>query len=400
MTAASKKILQFIKKNIPIAFSKQRLSVTSKRMITEIINTMKTAVYSYDKNASFREHVLKDDELPKGNDYEYIVDEIKNELNHNKTIGKKYSFTINSRTFTIYAVYPYKQSENTIDKDKIYNVLDKAIKKMYVWLFIANHFSEINCCPDLTIYWYLTNHTKTLPNENEIIGRVNVNSAFTRACPKTANLIYIFREEEWFKVFIHESFHSLGLDFASLSEKVANKAMFSIFPIDCDLRFSEAYTECWAEIINVIFTCIIEYNYNGSDINIHKLSREIENKMQDEIIFSLFQMSKILHHNHITYEELFKKNEYKEASNVFSYFILKTIFLFYYNDFMEWTSDHNNGTIQFNQTQTNILSLVRFIREHCRKSELVNVIHVLETNIDKLSNIPEMQTLRMSITSI
>jgi len=136
MTAASKKILQFIKKNIPIAFSKQRLSVTSKRMITEIINTMKTAVYSYDKNASFREHVLKDDELPKGNDYEYIVDEIKNELNHNKTIGKKYSFTINSRTFTIYAVYPYKQSENTIDKDKIYNVLDKAIKKkcMYGYL--------------------------------------------------------------------------------------------------------------------------------------------------------------------------------------------------------------------------------------------------------------------------
>jgi hypothetical protein len=361
MTVDSKKLLKFIKKNIPVSFPKQHLSHTSKMLIKQIVDTMEMAVHSFNQIPDFREHVLKQDEFPKGKDYEYVVEDIKTELFHSKKLGKEYSFTIGSRTFTIYAVYPYKDAWNTTDANKIYNVLDKAIKKMYVWLFIANHFSDMNCSSHLTIYWYLTKHAKTLPNENEIIDRIHVNSAFTMACSENANEMYIFREEEWFKVFIHESFHSLGLDFASLSEKDANNAMFSIFPVHCDLRFSEAYTECWAEIINVLFTCILEYSCDESHINMDTLSRKIENKLQDEIMFSLFQFSKILRHNKITYSDLFKKNEYKESSNVFSYYILKTIFLFFYNDFIEWTAEHNDGTLQFKQTQSNVLSLVQFI---------------------------------------
>jgi hypothetical protein len=65
-----------------------------------------------------------------------------------------------------------------------------------------------------------------------------------------ANGIYIFRKEEWFKVFIHETFHSLGLDFARMPEESANQALFSIFPVRCDYRFYEAYTETWATILH------------------------------------------------------------------------------------------------------------------------------------------------------
>jgi len=400
MTVDSKKLLKFIKKNIPVSFPKQHLSHTSKMFMKQIVDTMEIAVHSFHQIPDFRYHVLKEDEFPKGKEYEYVVEDIKTELFHSKKLGKEYSFTIGSRTFTIYAVYPYKETGNTTDANKIYNILDKAIKKMYVWLFIANHFSDMHCSPHLNIYWYLTKHAKTLPNENEIIDRIHVNSAFTMACSENANEMYIFREEEWFKVFIHESFHSLGLDFASLSEKVAHNAMFSIFPVHCDLRFSEAYTESWAEIINVLFTCILEYSCDESNINMDTLSRKIENKMQDEIMFSLFQFSKILRHNKMTYSDLFKKNEYKESSNVFSYYILKTIFLFFYNDFIEWTAEHNDGTLQFKQTQSNVLSLVQFIREHCRKTEFMKTINVIESIINKLPNGPEMQTLRMSITAL
>ena len=129
------------------------------------------------------------------------------------------------------------------------------------------------------------------------------------------------------------------------------------------------------------------------------LSRKIENKMQDEIMFSLFQFSKILRHNKMAYSDLFKKNEYKESSNVFSYYILKTIFLFFYNDFIEWTAEHNDGTLKFKKTQTNVLLLVQFIREHCRKREFMRIINVLESIMDRLPNGPEMQTMRMSITT-
>ena len=384
-------ILTFVKKNIPIKLPKQHVSDTSKTLLGGIVNQMELAVNSWKLNQTYRERILSPDEFPKGGDFDHIVEDVKKEiLSYKHHLGKQYSFVIGSRTFTIYAIYPYPYKNST---------LDSAIKKMYVWLFVANHFAEPECSPNLTIYWYLTKRNKRLPREHTIIDRHHVNTAFTMACPLHDNSIYIFREEEWFKVLIHESFHSLGLDFAKMPETLTNEAVFSIFPVKCDLIFAEAYTECWAEIINVLFISVGEYTCKDTSIYIHKLSRSIENKMENERLFSLFQMSKVIAHNKMKYVDMFKANSYKEGSNVFSYYILKSIMIFFYNDFIEWSAVNNRGTVAFKKTQENILSLVKFIKDKHNNPEFMRIVDVFENAMSKLP--PKhmvMETMRMSIS--
>ena len=296
-------------------------------------------------------------------------------------------------------IYPFRSSVN---KKNTYKLFDSYIKKIYIWLFIANHFSNSACSPQITIYWYLTEQKKILPLEPVPINRENVNTAFTLACPTSANVIYIYRMEEWFKVLIHESFHTFGLDFANMDETISRREIFSIFNINCDLRLSETYTEFWAEVINVLFVCVNQYNCNESMIHIHKLAKNIENKMQNERLFSIFQMCKVLKHYKINYIDLYKPStvsKYEEKSNVFSYYILKCIILFHYNEFIEWCMTHNNGSFQFEKSQMNIMEFIAFIKKKYNNAEFVTIIATIESWLSTTTqNGWIMDTMRMSIS--
>ena len=55
--------------------------------------------------------------------------------------------------------------------------------------------------------YLFTNHKKLLPSKEIILNTSHVNSAYTYACRE--DTMTIFRQEEWFKVFIHETFHCM-----------------------------------------------------------------------------------------------------------------------------------------------------------------------------------------------
>jgi hypothetical protein len=258
----------------------------------------------------------------------------------------------------------------------------------------------------------MTNHKKMLPEiNNELLDGVHANTAFTFACPTASNEIYIFRNEEWFKVFIHESFHCFGLDFSTLSEaeKETEKKMFSIFPVKCNLRLYETYTETWGEIINTIFISVNTYSCNENKINMNKLSKTIENHLYNEQMFSLFQCSKVLHYLNIKYRELYEKKDhahetYREKTHIFSYYILKSIVIFYYNDFIEWCIIHNNNSIQFTQTQENINQFFEFIKSKYNSHDFLRTIEIFENwfwfskERNQYNKKWELKTMRMSIS--
>jgi hypothetical protein len=258
----------------------------------------------------------------------------------------------------------------------------------------------------------MTNHKKLLPEiHGEPLKSIHANTAFTYACPITSNEINIFRNEEWFKVLVHESFHCFGLDFANMNEQETDKNMFSLFPINCDLRFYETYTEIWAEIINVIFISVNTYSCNESKINIDKLSKTIENHLYNEQIFSMFQCAKVLNHIGLKYRELYENSEYakikrneiyKEETHIFSYYILKSIIMFYYNDFIEWCKKHNENYIHFTKTQENINSLFYFIKSKYNSDEYLRTIENFENwfskNKNKHGKTNELKTMRMTIS--
>jgi hypothetical protein len=63
----------------------------------------------------------------------------------------------------------------------------------------------------------------------------------------------LYRMEEWFKVFIHETFHCLGLDFSGMNVSNSNKQILQLFPgcsRDMDVRVYETYCEIWAETLD------------------------------------------------------------------------------------------------------------------------------------------------------
>jgi hypothetical protein len=106
---------------------------------------------------------------------------------------------------------------------------------------------------NLTIYIYLTQEKKRLPNDpNAVLGRENANTAFTTSCTSDTE-IHLYREEEWFKVFIHETIHSYGLDFSTMNNSSANAQIRKIFGVSSDVRLYESYTEYWAEIVHMCF---------------------------------------------------------------------------------------------------------------------------------------------------
>ena len=404
----SKKILYFIKRFNISRFS--HLSSSSKNMVSKIVNIMEQAVKTYNKHTWSNSILNVSHTFPKGKNYANVVKEIKEEFENQSKVGKQYSFTIGSRKFKIYLIKPLIGSQNPIS---IYKMLDKMIYRIYIWLFVCNHFSSPMCSPNISVYIYMTNHKKLLPEiDHKPLDEIHANTAFTFACPLTSNEIYVFRNEEWFKVFIHESFHCFGLDFATLPEEEAEKNMFSIFPVACNLRFYETYTEIWAEIINVIFISVNNYPCKENTIDIHKLSKIIENHLYNEQIFSLFQCSKVLHHLGLKYRELYQTTEhakrirherYKENTHVFSYYILKCIIIFHYNDFIEWCVKNNNGSIQFIKTQENIYSLFQFIKEKYNSSEYLRTIDIFEnwfwlSNQENQNGKMEVETMRMSIS--
>ena len=86
---------------------------------------------------------------------------------------------------------------------------------------------------------------------------------------------------------------------------------------------NEAYTE----ILALILMNIWEYKYKNVDIDINSY---INKKLTLELGWSYHQISKILNFFvcYNSYEELFTDNcEFRQNSNVLSYFILKTYFL-------------------------------------------------------------------------
>ena len=125
--------------------------------------------------------------------------------------------------------------------------------RVFMWLHMASLKSS--CVESLNIYIYLTPFKKELPeNKSEVIGPIHANTGYTYRCEKK-NEIVIYRQEEWFKVFIHETMHTFGNDFEAELRDVDDMVIKKIFslPQGVDIRLSETYSEIWARIMNVAF---------------------------------------------------------------------------------------------------------------------------------------------------
>lgn len=339
--------------------------------------------------------------------FHYIPIGVQREIETKLKYIVRYTFQIGKRDFSIHLAHENKNSAGT---------LQKLLKKIFIWFYVANSFAPTSeCSRRMNIFIYFTSLLKLLPSHGAIC-QENANSAFTTSCqPETE--INVYREEEWFKVLIHETFHAMGFDFSAVDCMESNNTILGMFPVASDVRVFETYSETWAEIINVLFVSYFSSRQNENlDDFIHKILVKTENHLIWERVFSMFQCAKVLNHYKLQYENLYKHTSkdhdlrtqrYKEKTQVLSYYILKCITVFYVNDFLEWCVENNTQkSIVFTTNSRTIGSYCDFFREHYTNPIYVACLGEFEEWFSNNAIIIEssskhnwvMQTLRMSIS--
>ena len=265
-----------------------------------------------------------------------IVDYIKTNINESKMIS--YENIIHGQTFSFNFI-----TYNKINTKK----LDECVKAMLLILqviinisnnSITTHNNKNVCNMDgIQITIFMTSFAKQfILNSNIILGAKNINSGLTYPCLKMGE-IYIYRKQEFFKVFIHEALHSYNVDKLLHNNYNSNsyyQTLIGTFNININsnsyknIGLNEAVTEFWTFIIHIF----INSYYNS--LNFNKLIELFEKAYKYESIHSSFQVAKILHVCKLNYAQFLTtfKNDgsasYSETSHVLSYIFFKTLLIY------------------------------------------------------------------------
>ncbi len=285
--------------------------------------------------------------------------------------------------------------------------LDRLAKKMITWLKIASTYSPRRCATRLRVFCYLTPFKKKLPDSQfHILGAENCNSAVTTSCTRNGDIL-LYRQEEFFKVFIHETFHVLGLDFSNMPSAGFRAKAHEIFPIKSEFRLYEAYAEFWACTMNALFCAFSLLGPSPSWDNFVLYS---DFCLRFEQVFSILQCVKVLdfmgmHYTHLygtdSVSQSIRKYLFKEKSNVFAYYVVKAILLYYNGAFMHWCWRNNTNLLAFNKNAAHMALFLSFIRRHYKKEQFLEDIRKMQgflKTIKKEAKEEELtKTLRMTL---
>ena len=333
----------------------------------------------------------------------------------------QFTLEIGEKIFHIFLWFPTiikttNQTTILMSDTQIQEKVNRILQKIYIWLSVATSYIHRNTCSKtVNIYLYLTDHKKILPtNDTQPIQPLNANTAFTTGCISDHTSIFIYREEEWFKVFMHETMHNLGLDFIKIDNPQINHKIQQTFPISVsDIRLYETYAEMWANIMNIIFVVYFtDTPAKKGRLPIVRWTQLFTKRLYLEQLFSLFQATKILVFHKLKYSDLFvveKAQMYKEETQVFCYYILKSIWILNINSFLEFCVSQKGGaSLKFHSSQPNLEKYANILIRNARQPLYMNSInemymYFLQGKYNKLTskNIPfAKNTLRMTLQEL
>ena len=287
-------------------------------------------------------------------DSTFISEDISEELYLlNKT--KQVIFKTNISTITINIYY---------SDENIKQFLTTVIKAIGFIFNIAPH--NVEKC---TINYYLSEKIKKLhENKDYSIEEFSKKEVNSGSC--STNTINIWRKEEILKVTFHECIHLLNFDFKSedFLLKEIYKKKYKI--TSTSMNIFEAYTEIWAELINIFFFFKVIKKKK------HKFAKYIEY----EKFFSNYQASKIFYIKSLNDIP----NDLNKYTNVLPYYIIKCEIFNNLKDFLNYCKKNNMNYVKLKEDLKNFLEGLC----ECKKN------NKLFTKIDKKSY--KYTTMRMS----
>ena len=418
---------EFIKKLIPFLKKNQQTQNTQSSSSSTILNNSPLQVSQFNKileilykdiydsykitrsKSCFKINIIKITDVFKHkkpdmyDDSRYLSSFIKKFINENEKYQLNYYCNIGGRKINIYFTLFSEDELLLIDTYTEY------INNIYIWLTICDSYSSKRCANKLDLYIYPTPFSKKLPEKmTSTISTEHVNSAFTLSCAPVGEIV-IYRKEEWFKVFIHETFHAYGLDFGNHTSKKIHETLAQIFPINSEYDATEAYTETWARIMNC---AMVGFNLLENKENKKEFIKNIDFCLQIERFFSLYQATKVLRFMGLRYQDIHKldnnssylrNNLYRENTHVFAYYILTSILMNNYIGFLVWCYTHNTSLLQFSASDYNFKEFSKYIKRQYDKPMQEEIIKLqsfdgyLNTNNNNNNNNELLNTTRMSI---
>ena len=369
----------------------KKITNKSKAFLRTLIQQIHTVSEdNSDVNLEYKMYNVSAQALQSIHELEHYPEEIRKIIFSQDNVAAVISFMVHQRRYLLYMFYP----ANAIPKAA---QIQENLRKIYNWLHVVHNHASKSCSLTMTMYIYMTHHKKTIPTSHmQELDRVHVNSAFTTSCSENT-VLNVFREEEWFKCLIHETFHNLGLDFSHSNNKSGDEYIHQLFNIMSDVRLYETYCEVWAEIIYLLF-----YTYKKEQTIPQHLTL-FQEKLFIEQQFSLFQSAKILHHYNLNdYNQLLDKSTtvlYKDKTPTFSYYILKSLLMYHMDDFLQWCIDTHGHSLQFSSNhKKSIILYCKLIEKIYRNKHYIHSLmkgYSIVESQNKKRNI--MKTLRMTI---
>jgi hypothetical protein len=264
--------------------------------------------------------------------------------------------------------------------------------KVFLWLSIVTALSDKECSgKSLDVYFYMTPFKKLVPgaasssaSASAPLSAIHVNTGLTRNC-ETNGEIVIYRTEEWFKVFIHESMHNFNMDFIDLDLSAANKRLRDTFCIPHDdVLLFETYTETWARIINTMFETYFDVNVRNQT----EFIRHVRENLSVNALFYAYQAVKVLDVMDLKYAQItilspenmeVCRKRYAEETNVYAYYILGGILSVYALPFISWCRENNHASTSTSMPRKlSSVKCIRFSRDGGSSGERSNLIRFVD----------------------
>jgi hypothetical protein len=257
------------------------------------------------------------------------------------------------------------------------------------WFAFVLPYAQTKCkVRGLFLYLYLLDFPKELPAPSAPLDIICVNTGVTTSCNSrsTENSILIFRREEWLRVLIHETFHFLGLDFsAHVSARDASTYILTgwwrALPSTLDLCVYESYCDVWATLFQVLLI-------SSTPSAIHRAIRA-------ERQHSMFQCAKILCFYGFSLKDLCQRERklaYQEKTPVLSYYILKSVAMYFLDDFLLLFP----GQFAFPAEKRAIYVYANFLVQGLQQPTYQREIQKQQTRWQKMRDTPYKKTLKMS----
>jgi hypothetical protein len=319
--------------------------------------------------------ITKISDIPKStmNDSYFFPSDIQSYIDDNSLYNLHFNCKIKKREIKVNFIIFHE-----IKQEDLY-IINKQIQMIYMWMYIISNFSIEKCSNHLVLYVYFTPFEKKLPNNQLIIlNTEHVNTGYTTGCKENTEIV-LYRKEEWFKVFIHETFHNFGLDFSDMNLSLINRKLQEHFNVNVEFNLYESYCETWARIINTMF-----YSYfsliDKLDPKKNYFKSQFYLNIKKEAFHSLYQLLKILNFQDLNYKLITEKKEeniqickhlYGEKSSVFSYYIITGLLLNNFGDFLLWCKKNNNIILMFKKTPGNLEKYIELVGA-CKKNKFIN----------------------------